>query len=127
MNAEALRYGEDERLHAGGDKHVPLPEMYLITKAKSDEEEDPFGEADFVASKIEDLLKNECKADGTPIRPSDIAILLRSTATSALAYEEALAKRGIPCKNDASKEFFETPKSERTRAFIRNITGEPAL
>ena len=108
MNAEALRYGEDERLHAGGDKHVPLPEMYLIPKAKSDEEEDPFGEADFVASKIEDLLKNECKADGTPIRPSDIAILLRSTATSALAYEEALAKRGIPCKNDASKEFFES-------------------
>ncbi len=111
MNAEETRYGEDERLHAGGDKHAPLPEMYLIPKRKDDDEdEDALDEADFVAEKIAELVKNEKKLDGTPIRYSDIAILLRSTSNAAAVYEQALAKRRIPCKNNANREFFESPE-----------------
>ncbi|MBQ3489892.1 MAG: helicase-exonuclease AddAB subunit AddA [Clostridia bacterium] len=118
MNVKEIRYGEDERLHPGRDLHTALPELYLIPKASSgtkkqtdDEEEEPedmLGEADFVAQKISELLKNGTRKDGTPIKPSDIVILLRSTASSAKAYEDALQSRGIPYKNSGDKEFFES-------------------
>ena len=32
MNAKEIRYGKDERLNPGGNKHSSLPELYLITK-----------------------------------------------------------------------------------------------
>ena len=115
MNVREKRYGEDERLHAGRDLHTTLPELYLIPKAskKSGEEEDDdledmLGEADFVAEKIKELLKSGKRKDGTPIKPSDIVILLRGMASSAKAYEDALSVRGIPYKNSGDKEFFES-------------------
>ena len=114
MNAKELRYGEDERLHPGRDLHTPVPELYLIPKASAktedDEDEDMIGEAEFVAEKIEDLLKNGRKNDGLPVKCSDIVILLRSTTSSAKLYEDALNARGIPCKNSGDKEFFESPE-----------------
>ncbi len=114
MNAKELRYGEDERLHPGKDFHTAVPELYLIPKASSrshgeDDEATMIGEADFVASKIQSLLQNETKSDGTPIKCSDIVILLRSM-TNAKLYEEALKVRGIPCKSSGDKEFFESPE-----------------
>ena len=114
MNANEIRYGDDERLYPGRGLHTAVPELYLIPKAssRSDEEEneDMIGEADFVASKIESLLKNGKKSDGTPVKCSDIVILLRSTSISAKLYEDALNARGIPCKNSGDKEFFESPE-----------------
>ena len=114
MNAREIRYGEDERLYPGRGLHTAVPELYLVPKpsarADGEEEEETVGEADFVASKIEWLLKNEKKSDGTPIKCSDIVILLRSTASSAKLYEDALNARGIPCKNSGDKEFFESPE-----------------
>lgn len=108
MNAEEKRYGEDEKLHCGSGKRTTIPEMYLFPKVKStDEDEHTVDEAEFVAMKIEELLRDGKKADGSPIKPSDIAILLRSTVTTAADYEEALSRRGIPFKNDANSEFFE--------------------
>ncbi|MBR7162318.1 MAG: UvrD-helicase domain-containing protein [Clostridia bacterium] len=115
MNAREIRYGEDERLHPGRDLHTALPELYLIPKPSSsakdtddEEQEDTLGEADFVAEKIRELLQSGTKKDGTPIKPSDIVILLRSTSSSASAYEDALQARGIPYKNSGDKEFFES-------------------
>ncbi len=114
MNAKELRYGEDERLHPGRDIHAPVPELYLIPKASAktedEDDEDMIGEADFVAEKIEDLLKNGRKNDGSPVKCSDIVILLRSTSSAAKLYEDALSVRGIPCKNSGDKEFFESPE-----------------
>ena len=115
MNVKEKRYGEDERLHPGRDLHTALPELYLIPKAskksdddEDDENEDMLGEADFVAEKIKELLKSGKRKDGTPIKPSDIVILLRGMASSAQAYEDALSVRGIPYKNSGDKEFFES-------------------
>ncbi|MBO5047963.1 MAG: UvrD-helicase domain-containing protein [Clostridia bacterium] len=111
MNASAPRYGEDERLNCGSGKHAALPEVHLIPKLSAeDEEEDTLHEAEFVASEIARLLKDGKKADGTPVRPSDIVILLRSTSTSSAAYEDALKKHGIPCRNAAALSFFESPE-----------------
>ena len=46
----------------------------------------------------------------------------RNVSSKVLFMED-----GVVVESGPSKEFFETPKSERTRAFIRNITGEPAV
>ena len=46
----------------------------------------------------------------------------RNVSSKVLFMED-----GVVVESGTSKEFFENPKSERTRAFIRNITGEPAL
>ncbi|MBQ9748766.1 MAG: helicase-exonuclease AddAB subunit AddA [Clostridia bacterium] len=111
MNAETERYGTDERLNCGSGRHGALPELCLLPKKsdKDDEEDDDaLGEADYVAARIASLLKTGNRADGSEIKPSDIVILLRSANTSSAAYEEALKKRGIPCKNDASLSFFES-------------------
>jgi len=115
MNVKETRYGEDERLHPGRDLHTALPELYLIPKAskksgieEDDEAEDMLGEADFVAEKIKELLQSGKRKDGTPIKPSDIVILLRGLSSSAKAYEDALSARGIPYKNSGDKEFFES-------------------
>ena len=114
MNVKELRYGEDERLHPGRGLHTSVPELYLVPRAsaKADDEdiEDVIGEADFVADKIKELLESGKKHDGTPVKCSDIVILLRSTTSSAKAYEDALNVRGIPCKNSGDKEFFESPE-----------------
>ncbi len=111
MNAEKPLYGEDEKLHCGSGRHAAFPEMYLIPKLSAeDDADDTLGEAEFTAGKIAALLRNGTKADGSPVRPSDIVILLRSTSSSSAAYEEALKKYGIPCRNAAALSFFESPE-----------------
>ncbi len=109
MNAEMLRYGEDEKLNCGSGKHAPIPEVYLIPRS-SEEEEAIMGEAEFVAEKISELLVSGKKADGSAVKPSDIVILLRSTSSSSAAYEDALKRYGIPCRNAAALSFFESPE-----------------
>ena len=46
----------------------------------------------------------------------------RNVSSKVLFMED-----GVVVESGASREFFENPREERTRAFIRNITGEPAL
>ena len=122
MNASEPRYGEDERLNCGSGKHAPVPEVHLIPKVSAeDEDEDAIGEADFVASKIAELLKSGKKADGSDIKPSDIVILLRSTSTSSAAYEDALKRYGIPCRNAAALSFFESPEVLLILSFLSAI------
>lgn len=66
-------------------------------------------EAVMIVNEIKQLLKNERKADGTPITPGDIAVLSRGAAFAA-PLAEMLSAEGIPV-NDTSKEnFFENPE-----------------
>ncbi len=118
MNTESNAYGEDEKLNCGSGKHGALPAIYLLPKEKKDKyaredaesEENVLGEADFVADKIATLLQGKTLANGNTIKPSDIVILLRSASTSSAVYEDALKRRGIPCRNAAAIEFFESPE-----------------
>ncbi len=65
-------------------------------------------EAEYIAAKIDDLIKNETKANGKPILPGDIAILYRSG--KMVSYlSEALAKRGILCSEGGGDSYFESP------------------
>ncbi|MBP3918982.1 MAG: helicase-exonuclease AddAB subunit AddA [Clostridia bacterium] len=66
-----------------------------------------YTEADYIADTVSYLLSGEKKNDGSPIRPRDITILVRSTKTSALPIAKALEKRKIPTYNSAQNNFFE--------------------
>ena len=46
----------------------------------------------------------------------------RNVSSKVLFMED-----GVVVESGTSKDFFENPKEERTRAFIRSITGEPAV
>lgn len=110
---DALRKGKKEI----GDSVQTEVELILCPQTESEaiqgskgeepEEEESLSEAEFVAEKISELLRNEKKRDGTPICGGDIAILLRSTRSSAEAYESALRGRGISSVNRAAENFFE--------------------
>ncbi len=65
-------------------------------------------EALYIAAEIDRLIKHEVKADGTPIEPRDIAVLMRST-TPASDISRALALYGIPCSDNSKYDLFETP------------------
>ncbi len=65
-------------------------------------------EAEFIASEISRLIRHGKKLDGTPIRPSDIAVLYRS-GTAASAIQESLAARGINTDNSDSNGYFQNP------------------
>jgi len=66
-------------------------------------------EARAVVAEIKRLLGGEKKADGTPIRYGDIAILSRST-THFSRIAEMLEAEGIPTNNTARQSFFENPE-----------------
>lgn len=65
-------------------------------------------EAEYIASEIERLIQEEKKADGTPILPSDIAVLFRSKAIAPY-ISAALKKRGILSNEADAKKYFENP------------------
>ncbi len=87
----------------GGDTDVKC-EVILCEKENAEGEPLP-SEAEYTARRISALLSGERLSSGEPIRPKDIAILLRS-GTAADDYVRALAAYGIPANNSATEEFF---------------------
>lgn len=97
------------------DYRSPRVEVTVLRKPPKKKEEDLLTDADspsvgidgdelsgvhaeamYVANQIADLLRNRVPlADGTPIKPSDIVILMRSRSALS-AYMEALTALGIP-------------------------------
>lgn len=76
---------------------------------KSDtEEEKIYYEAEYIASEIIRLTSSEKKADGTPIRFDDIAILMRNM-TDLEALTSVLDREGIPSQSETNNNFFEDP------------------
>ncbi len=75
---------------------------------EDEDEEQSFGPAEprFVARRISELLGGGTLADGSPIKPSDIAIVMRSIKGRADVYSEALAELSIPSDIVESKDFF---------------------
>ncbi len=99
-----------------------IPQFILLDKPPSkkrgapdpdDEDEETAGvisEYEYVAKKIKALLSGGRLANGKRIKPSDIAILLRSAKTKAPRYAEALRACGIDCNNNESESFFSNPE-----------------
>ncbi|MBE6662144.1 MAG: hypothetical protein E7606_02540 [Ruminococcaceae bacterium] len=75
---------------------------------KTEKEEKIYYEAEYIATEISRLLSSEKKADGTPIQPRDIAILMRY-ATDIDVLRDTLAREGIPSQSVDKSNFFENP------------------
>lgn len=80
-------------------------------KARAEDEddaEDVREEAIWVAAEISRLLREETLDDGAPIRPSDIAILVRNKSHGA-TYTDELTKLGIPVLSPTSSDMAQDP------------------
>ena len=60
----------------------------------------------FTANKIKELLSTGKLNNGNPIRPSDIAIILRKNGGRSKVYADALEELGIPVRMPEDKDFF---------------------
>lgn len=119
-----LTYGKDEMLYEG-IPHIPLdePEVELygicVDKAAYIEE------SAFVAERISQLLDGtHMIRDGEtlrPIRPEDIAILLRSPGSIGSYYCDALENLGIRCYTGNSDNLLETEEVQTLRAILQII------
>lgn len=89
-----------------GEGEDTLCEVMLVEKEGEDESEVLPTEAQCVAARISELLSNETLKSGDPIRPKDIAIIMRS-GKKADEFAKALSELSIPVNNSASEEFFD--------------------
>ncbi len=121
--ATALPYTDDDALRYAKKTEGQTPQTQVTLALLSSDKEEPedgedeqsgeesetdiYTEADYIADMTASLLRDGLKRDGSKIRPRDIAVLMRSTKSSAAAVERALEKRGIPSFNNVSRAFFE--------------------
>ena len=122
--AQSINYQtKDDLIYAKGSfdprENAPKVEVAVIsTKSENDETNDSLEEkeppvakeleAAYIAEKIDQLIRNETKGDGKPIRPGDIAVLFRSRTMSPYVAN-ALKQRGILCSESDSGRYFENP------------------
>ncbi len=102
----------------------PLVKLVLISADDAPEEEGNdekvYYEAEYIAAEIQRLLDGERKADGTPIEPRDIAVLMRQT-TDLEALAEILNREGIPTASADKSDFFENPDILLMLSFLSTI------
>ena len=120
-----LDYGEDEALVEGGEPKPALPdpavELHVIEGGS-----DVYGsEAEFVADRIVQMLEQkQLVREGDtfrPVRPDDIAILLRSPKTNGFQFHEALNKRGIATVSSVNIDLLTTDEVEWLRSLLMCI------
>lgn len=103
------------KMPPSGDYLSPKVKMSIIVPP-SDEESDYVSnaennraaEARYIVSKISELLNQEKKADGSPITPSDIAVLFRSKSMKN-ALKQAFDEAGMAYSGAEDDKYFENP------------------
>ena len=112
-----IPFSEADCLVYGGVSKCDTPvEVCLLdgSRRKSDDEE-ALSEADYVAGRIRDIIKNG------EYRPSDIAILLRSANYSGEDFERALKEKGVPVNRSGGSPFAEEPEVILTLDILRAV------
>jgi len=108
----SIGYAEGDRLVYGKihteEPKYRAPEIYLLEKPERDADGEDINPTSpsVVAEKISELLAEGRLDSGEPIRPSDIAIILRNASGKDVLYAEALTERAIPVKISGAKDFF---------------------
>ena len=121
--SKSIGYSEGDRLGYAkiqplGEPEYRYPELCMVDKAASGEEK---REPKVVAAKIAELLECGTLNDGSPIRPSDIAIIIRNAKGQDTQYAEALSSLGIPCCVSGASDFFLTPEVLLTLCLLNSI------
>ena len=110
---ESIGYREEDKLIFGkGDidgislgNHTPRITV-LSSDTDGDDEEKSAILPNEIAERIKELLDGGVLADGTPLRPKDIAIILRDMKGRAGEYSRAISALGIPVRVADEKSFF---------------------
>ena len=95
------------------------PRVAIALPSRFREEGDISAE-DTVAIKIQQLLRDGRLDNGDRIKPSNIAIILR-TGTPLEKYADALVRRGIATEISVPENFFMTPEVLLTLSFLNSI------
>lgn len=100
---------DDLLIHSKNEQESGEPIHIALIDGSEGEEDDSVSarEAEYIACEISRLLKDGKKNDGEPIRPSDIAILMRSAKAHSAVLEGVFDKHGIPYYNNVDSGFFE--------------------
>ena len=117
---ESIGFVPEDRLiyskkHDGGEPEYKKPELCLLPyrtdKSGAEEDEDEGDELmpAVVAEKIAELLKTGRLDNGKPVRPGDIAIIMRNARGKDKKYAAALERLGIPVALSDSVSFFLNP------------------
>ncbi|MBP5610105.1 MAG: UvrD-helicase domain-containing protein, partial [Clostridia bacterium] len=115
---DAIGYVPDDRLRFSKlpdacSKEPALPVVRMFRQAAVADGEDAAPddeECAWVADEIVRLTKTGRRANGEPIKPEDIAILLRAAEGKTTAFRAALARRGIPASVETNENFFDAPE-----------------
>ena len=123
---DKIGYKEGDRLgyakiHKGPEPEYKAPEICMLDKTK----DDGISESYAVAEKISELLKTGRLDNGEPIRPEDIAIIMRGTKGKDGLFAEALASLGIPTRISGAKRFFLSPEVLLTLCLL-NVIDNPS-
>ncbi|MBP3304841.1 MAG: UvrD-helicase domain-containing protein [Oscillospiraceae bacterium] len=121
-----LYYGEEEALREG-IPHAPLGEPEVELCAIDVQESTYEEEAAYVAGRIRELLDGShyVRQDDQlrPIRPEDIAILLRSPGSVGGYFSNALASLGIRCASGGGDDLLQTEEIAALRAILQTISN----
>ena len=121
--SESIGYSDGDRLGYSkiqdkGEPEYLYPQVCLLEKI---EDEQKMHSARVVAAKISELLKEGRLNNGSPIRPSDIAIILRNAKDRHAKYAAALEALGIPVTISGAKDFFLSPEVLLTLCLLNTI------
>lgn len=119
-----LHYSEREVLREG-IPHEPLGDPGVALYAVDVREEAYVEEADFVAEKISNMLRDRTlirKNGGMePVAPEDIVILLRSPGSAGGYFQRALESRGIRYASGGGMDLLKTEEIATLRSFLQTI------
>lgn len=103
VESDKLKYS---KIQEWGEPEYRYPTVCMTDKGGDEDITAP----EVVACKIAELLREGRLNDGSPIRPSDIAIILRNASGKDGKYAAALEERGIPSCISGAKDFFLSPE-----------------
>ena len=107
---ESIGYLDEDRLIYSKNYDVEpeymRPEICMLDKTSSDEEDSDARAPLVVAKKIKELLSGATLSDGRAVCPSDIAIILRNAKGRDKEYAKALESLNIPVRISGAKSFF---------------------
>ena len=119
-----LYYGPEEALYEG-IPHVSLPEAETMLCCVDVQEDKYPEEAAFVAASIQTMLDgNHYVRDGEnlrPVKPEDIAILLRSPGSAGGYYMHALDQVGIPYTTGGGVDLLQAEEVATLRCLLQAI------
>lgn len=133
LTADSIGYVSEDRLtfskiyESESKPPYRYPEVHLFSKADfvPDVHGKDFVYADlapeWTAKKIKELLDSEQLNSGKPIRPSDIAIILRKDHGRISKYIRALESLGIKAKAPENKNFFLNPDIQLMLCLLNSI------